>query len=557
LHLGTSLLVWIVLGELSIPGAFLAALLFAVHPVNVESVAWISQRKTIMAGLFALLSIYWYLKADRPAAPHEARLIRYGAWPWYALSLAAFVLGMLSKASIATLPFILLLIVWWRRGRLTRGDLVRMAPFVMIAIPLVAVNMWFRGHGGTVGRSADCFQRLAGAGAVPWFYLYKALVPVKLIFFYPQWDIQTDRLRWWLPLTAALVVTTALWWSRRTTWGKNLLFGWGFFWLALVPVLGLADAPYMSWSLVADHYQYVAIIAVLAMLAAGWSGWRARLAPKVRSVALIMPALIVSISMLLTSRQCYMYRDQETLYRTVIRDNPDSWMALCNLGGMLVDANRSQEAVPLLRRALELIPNFADAENNLGLALFNLGQPQQAISCFERALEIKPDYALAHNSWGYVLLQTDRQQDALDHFRQALAMQPYFADAENNIGLALLKLQRTPEAVGHFEQAIRIRPDFVEAHNNMAMVRVNAGQLQDALANLQKAQQLKPDSAEICANLASIHAQMHNTADATALAKKAIELAKAQGQSEVTQRMETLLESLRVGPASALPPTDP
>jgi hypothetical protein len=203
LHIITGLLIWIILHRLSIPGAFVAALLFAVHPVNVETVAWISQCKGLLAMLFFLLSILSYLQAEEPA--QRDRGVSVDRWYW--LSLVAFALAMLSKGSVAILPAVLLGIVWWLRP-LTRRDLLRTLPFVLIAVVLVRVNVWFQTH-GTEGhiRSAGVMERLVGAGAVVWFYLSKALVPVDLAFIYPQWHVQVNQVWWWLPLLAAVAVT--------------------------------------------------------------------------------------------------------------------------------------------------------------------------------------------------------------------------------------------------------------------------------------------------------------------------------------------------------------
>ena len=223
MHIVEALLIWIILRKLSIPGAFLAAMIFAVHPVNVESVAWIAQRKNMMAMLFFLLSILWYLKAGMPTASVGMAPARShgGPWEreqtfssfilhpssfhfWYWLSLAAFVLAMLSKGSVAVLPVLLLGIVWWLRP-LTRRDLLRIAPFFLIAVVLTGVNMWFQTHGTEIViRTAGFTERLLGAGGVVWFYLYKALLPLDLAFIYPQWHIEAGNPLWWLPLVGGV-----------------------------------------------------------------------------------------------------------------------------------------------------------------------------------------------------------------------------------------------------------------------------------------------------------------------------------------------------------------
>ncbi len=194
LHVAAAILIWVILEKLAIGGAFLAALLFALHPVNVESVAWIAQRKDALAMVFFLLSILSYLQGDLQSPPPQFRFCRPGARRWYWLSLLAFLLAMLSKGSVAVLPAILLLIVWWQRRRIATGDIVRVAPYLLVAVVLTPVNIWYQTHGtGYVFRDATWAERLIGAGGVVWFYLSKALAPVNLVLVYPQWRIELGR----------------------------------------------------------------------------------------------------------------------------------------------------------------------------------------------------------------------------------------------------------------------------------------------------------------------------------------------------------------------------
>ena len=282
LHIAACLLIWLLLHQLFIPGAFFAALLFAIHPVNVETVAWIAQRKNLLALVFFLLSILAYLRADENRqlreemeGPQSDRQHLASIGPWYWLSLLAFLLAILSKGSAVVLPEVLLLIMWWQRGRIAKTDVLGILPFFLLARVMTPVVSWFVTHAGTDVREASILERFAGAGSVVWFYLSKALLPIHLLFVYPQWRIETDELRWWLPLAAAVVVTFALWgWhGPRALWRHALLFAWLFFYVALVPVAGLTDTGYMQYSLVADHYQYTALIAVAAFVAAALTAW--------------------------------------------------------------------------------------------------------------------------------------------------------------------------------------------------------------------------------------------------------------------------------------------
>jgi len=264
LHIASAILFWALLRRLRIPGALLAAAIFTVHPVNIESVAWIAERKNTLSLCFSLLSALWFVMDESEPAGRSRR--------WYALSLAGFVLAMLSKGSAASLPLVLLLIVWWIRDRITARDLIRVAPFFIVAAALTLVNLWFRTHGdGEVFREATLAERIAGAGAIVWFYVLKAFWPVRLAFVYPLWKIDAGEIQWWVPLAGAVLLTAVLLLYRERTWGRAGLFAWSFYCVSLLPVLGLVDTPFMRYSLVADHYQYTAILGLAALVAAGLS----------------------------------------------------------------------------------------------------------------------------------------------------------------------------------------------------------------------------------------------------------------------------------------------
>ena len=397
LHLLTALLIWAILRKLFIPGAFLAGLIFALHPANVESVAWIAQRKNLLAMLFFLFSILCYVKFLELARPRPTskQITSTGHIPlstfssviphpssfrfWYWSSLAAFVLAMLSKGSVIVLPALLLGIIWWLRP-LTIRDMAQMSPFFAVAAALAVVNVWFQTHGtDLVIRTATFNERLLGAGGVVWFYLYKALVPLNLLFVYPQWRIEAGNPLWWLPLAAAVLVT-ALLWRYRHGWSRPLLFAWGFFCAALLPVLGFADVYFMKFSLVANHYQHIALIGPVALATAGLSALRGRLQVPARRTA--NAAAIVAMCALarLTYAQSSLYSNELTLYQATLEKNPDSWMTQNNLADVLFQAGRLSEAIEHYRQALQVRPDYADAQNNLGFALNTLGRRQEAMA---------------------------------------------------------------------------------------------------------------------------------------------------------------------------------
>jgi tetratricopeptide (TPR) repeat protein len=493
LHIAEVLLIWVILRKLSIPGAFLAAMIFAVHPVNVESVAWIAQRKNTMAMLFFLLSILWYLKAAMPTASADMAAVRSHGGPWervtspwplppspwplfYWLSLAAFVLAMLSKGSAVILPVLLLGIVWWLCP-LTRRDLVRTAPFFLVAAMLAIVNVWFQTHGsGEVLRIAGFLERVLGAGGVLWFYLYKALFPIDLAFVYPQWHIAAGNPLWWLPLLAALMVTAVLW-RYKATWSRPFLFAWGFFCVALLPVMGFTDVGFMKYSLVADHYQHIAIIGMIALVSAGWSKWH-RLGRSGMSWLATLIAVAAAVAFtFLTYRQNEIYRDAVTLYQAALEKNPGFWMGRGNLAGVLYKAGRTQDAVEQYERALTLNPDYFEAHNNLGAILVEIGRPEQAI----------------------------------EHCMKVVLLKPNYAEPRYNLGNAYKAAGLYPHAIEAYGQALRLKPDLIEAYFNLALV----------------------------------YAEIHKSSEAIDTGRKALELARSKNQTALAKKIEDWLNNYR------------
>jgi len=502
LHLAECLLLWRILARLRLPGAFLAALLFAVHPVNVESVAWIAQRKNLVAMLFFLGSIYCFIKAE-PAAAGAARPGKDGR-VWYWLSLASFVLAMLSKGSVAMLPVVLLGLIAWRR-KIEPRDLLRLLPFFLVAIGLAAVDVWFQEHGGTEAiRNAGILERVLGAGGVIWFYLGKALWPRPLIFVYPQWRVDPGDWRWWLPLLAAIAVTVLLAraaWTRRENGVVRSapLAAWLYFCVMLVPVLGLTDVYFMKYSLVADHYQHLALIGVAAFAGSSWARW------KFKGSAALAAAVALALAGL-TWRQCLDYRDAETLYRATIANNPSCWMAHNNLGNLWVGVpGRLNDALAQYEEAMRLRPDLPEMHNNLGEVWMKVpGHLNDALAQLEEALRLKPDYAGAHNNLGDALLaMPGRTNEAIAQYREALRLQPNYAEARTNLANALATLPGgLADAIAQYEQALRMNPGLAEAHNNLgyALVRV-PGRLNEAIAQYEEALRLQPDYAGAHLNL--------------------------------------------------------
>lgn len=578
LHIASTLLICAALRKLRIPGAYLAAILFAVHPVNVESVAWIAQRKGLLAAVFFLLSILSFLHDDyvRATNPPSSGRARFGG-RWYWVGLLSFVLAMLSKGSVATLPLILLLLAWWQRGRIASSDLLRAAPFALAAILLTAVHVHFQSGGlSETIRDAGFAQRLAGAAAAVWFYLDKAIWPLDLIFVYPQWAIQAGSIIWWLPLIAAVALTAVLVWRRNTWWGRPLLFAWIYFCLVLVPVLGFTDVGYMKHSLVADHYQYLAIVAVTALVAAVCTNLhRHASAPVMRPAILVTIVAIVAALTLLTRKQSGFYESPVTLYRATLEKNPTTWLIHNDLGVELDAVGQTQEAIECYNRALQIKSNYADARNNLALALEKTGRIPEAIEQFHQSLKIQPsdpkvqlNLALAllesgqtddavkqaqeavpllprdaklYDNLGQILLRAGRPAQSVPYFEQSLQLDPADAQAYNNFATALAKLGRIPEAIERFQKAIALRPKAASIHKNLGRALDKANRPQDALEQYRQAVELKPDDADSLAALAGALADAGQTQQAIEQFERLL-LLRPESAPDVHCAMGTVLD---------------
>jgi Flp pilus assembly protein TadD len=534
LHALSAVLLWRVLQRLNIPGALLAAAIFALHPVNVESVAWISEGKNTLAMFFYAGALLAWLKFEDS-----------GRGRWYGLALAAFALALFSKSAVAPLPVVLLGIAWWRRGRVGWKDVQQVAPFFAMAAAVCWVTVWFHYHramGHDVVRTDDFWSRLAGAGWAVWFYLYKAVLPLNLAFVYPRWRIDARNVLTYLPLVL-LAAAFVLCWRCGRGWGKGLFFGLAYFVVMLLPILGFLNIYFMRYSLVADHWEYFAIIGPITLAAA-----------LIRR-PVVAAALLLTLATL-TWRQCRTYQDNETLWRTTMARNPgstiarnnlsralldkgraDEAMLLCqsvlathpndvtaqfNLGDSLLQKGRLDEAIAHFQKALELQPAMAGIPCSIGEAYLKKGQMNAAIRSFQRAIELQPDYPAAFCNLGYALLQEGRRTEAMAAYNKALELDPRYALAHNDLGNILLQSGRTDQAMDHFRQAAEILPDFAEARFNMAEVFLARGRLDDAISQYKKALEIRPDLAGADYKLGNIFAQQGREAEAVSHYERAL-----------------------------------
>ncbi len=551
LFIADALLVWAVLHVLKIPYAFVAAILFVVHPVNVESVAWIAQRKNVLSLFFFLLSLLCYLWSDSTLFTSKKALTRKSPSPektmgWYLLSLLSFVFAMLCKGSVATLPLLLILIAWWRRGHLIQRDFVRTIPFFAVAALLTVVNIWFRGHGPMQSlRDITFLERLLGAAAVVWFYLGKAILPIQLSFVYPQWHISSGKWQWWLPLLAGLLTTAVLWSQRRRPVGNAVLFSWCCFCAALLPVMGFIDIYFMHYSLVADHYQYLAIIPVLALVAAGLSAFEHRFFNHPTIAATSCVAVLVVPLSLLAWHQSHLYAGPLVLYRDTLEKNPDSSIIHNNFARTLADAGHLDQAIDECRQSVRLDPSNAEAYGNLGMVLYKAGRVEESLAPLEQTLGLRPGSAKAQYGVATALFQLGRLTDAIEHLEAAIRLDPNYPQAQALYGLALEKAGRLPEALEHIELAIELSPQERAPHFNCGNTLLQLRRPEEAIRQFQEAVRIDPNYLYAWSGLSTALAQAGRRDDAILIAERTISLARNKNQPDFAQRLESWLANYR------------
>jgi len=528
LHACSAVLVWRLLRRLNVPAAWFCAAVFALHPVHVESVAWVTERKNVLAGLFYLLSLKCYLDFDRDRTT-----------PRYFAALALFVLALLSKTVVCSLPLVLLLIGWYRGGAWKWRDLINLLPFFVVGGALGLLTVWLEryqvgAHG--IDWELTFAQRILIAGRALWFYAASLLWPAQLCFIYPRWEPNPGHLLEWLaPLGVVAVLVTL--WVLRARWGRGPLVALLFFVVTLVPALGFFDVFPFLFSFVADHFQYLASLGFIVLVVggvahalAGRTGalWRQARVPVAVIALLVLGAL--------TAKRCQVYRDEETLYGDTLAKNPAAWMAHFNLGLILHERGDTDLAFEHFRRtvqlrppyhkahtmlarcykerddldraiqhyraALQAEPRLVEANLNLGLLYALRRQYQQAIPLYRRALALRSPLPEANLALGNALLAVRDLDGAVEQYRRTLEAWPNDAPARAALGLALLWLGRVDDAVRELEAALALQPDLLEKRLLLAEVFRRRGQYARALGVLRQGLAHSPDHPRIAGALA-------------------------------------------------------
>ena len=493
LHAANTVLLWRVLLRLAVPSAWLVAAVFAVHPLHVESVAWTIERKDVLSGLFYLACILTWLRFSEgdstrltghaqgtvklgnrtPGTPlggrgrdaHVPRGNRHARGPhgrdaadsetpstgwtgeraWrYCLALTLLAAGMLAKNMVVTLPAALVILHWWRHGRMTVRALLRLVPFFGVALSLVAVDLWMVTAATPAAFGYSLVERTLIASRAVWFYVGKLAWPADLAVVYPHWDVHVGDPLAWAGLGAAAALVGTLWFFRDRI-GREPLAGVAFFAVTLSPTLGFVDHTYMLFSFVADRYQYLAGIGVMAVVIGAAASAVGRLPAAWRMGAMGGAAVVLALLGALTWRQAGIYSDEVTFFRHVIAHNPTAAGAHLNLAKALIALDQAEEAVTAARIAVAQRPDSHDAHVNLGIALSHLERFDEAEDHFRRAVEIAPGESSPLANLGVLLSRQNRLDEAETHLRRALEIAPRDLSVLGNLA-KLLDIRQQPEA---------------------------------------------------------------------------------------------------------------
>jgi tetratricopeptide (TPR) repeat protein len=560
LHFASSMLLWIILRRLKIPGAWLAAAVFALHPINVESVAWVTERKNVLSGFFYLAALWAYLirmqndecsvqnenqetasgssssdqtlslNSDPNPTPvqidsahhrHKYKGRRWGGW--YFVALGLFVLALLSKTVACSLPVGILLICYYRYGRVAARRWVEMLPFFVIG----GVLAWFTAHFeatqvGARGPDWDLtfVQRVLIAGHALCFYAWQLFWPTKLSFVYPKWQINTHSVLQWLYVVIAIAALAASW-IYRSKIGRGAFVGLAFYVTAIFPALGFINIYPMRYTYVADHYQYLAGMGLIVWFVAGCEWYAEFVDPKddlprlkkwvwhvvSTDVPFVLPL------MMLTYTQALGYQSKATLWADTLSKNPDSWMVHLNMGHVYVEQHDGRNAMKEYREAEKLSPDIPDPHYNVGYRLDVNGDYTGALNEFAKAIADDPNYALAYYGRGNVLRKTGKLKEAVEAYQQAIHAQPSYADAWYNMGYTDELLHDTAAAKSAYEHTVAIAPNYPGARENLAKIFISEGNTNAAVEQYELAINADPHNVQCTVALLRLLARLNRPTD--------------------------------------------
>ena len=527
LQTATAILLFLALREITgflWRSAFVAAV-FAIHPLRAESVAWVAERKDVLSGVFFMLTLWTYVRYVRSPKPMG----------WYLAMLFCFGLGLMSKPSVVTLPFVLLLLDYWSLNRMNtttlRRIIVEKIPLFLLSLACCIPTVFAEKTDMMPLESYSLYFRIENAIVSYVIQMEHMVYPTNLAPFYPY----PNAIPWWEVVLAGMLLAgiCAIVWAQRRTrpW---LLVGWLWYLGMLFPNIGLIQVGDYAR---ADRYTYlpeIGLVLALTWLGADWcTPWRHR------RVALASLSTVILVALIFCARiQAACWRNSETLWNRALACTSSNSIAHYNLGVELYRKGRMDEAISHYQEALQIEPDYAEARNNLGNALLQRGDVDDAISNYQKALQIKPDYAEACNNLGAVLLRKGQVDEAISDFKQALQIKPNLAEAYNDLGNALFQQRNLDGAISNYQKALQIKPDYADACNNLGLVLLQKGKPDEAILRFQEALRIDPDIALTQHNLGSALLQKGDLDQAIIHFQRAVQLdpgdAKFRGDLVIT-----------------------
>lgn len=557
LHAVGAILLWRVLLRLRFSEgvALVCAAIFAVHPVHVESVAWICERKNVLSGALYFLAMlaffrFYRYEDDEPIAAHR--------WPWLAMTIALYLLSELAKTVTVTLPVILLVIVWWKRARLTRRDIAIALGMLVLGLPLCYPAMWTQRHVVVAyGPEFDqtLLQRVLIAGRVIWFYAGKIVLPTNLTFIYPKWDINPAVWWQWLfPITAA--ATPFALWRLRDRIGRGPLAAVLCFGITLAPASGFFRIYWHRYSYVADHVQHLASTAIVVLLVCAAASLLQRFV-RARATPMLVAAVVIGVLGVQAFVQCFAYRDAMTLWQDTIAKDPTSWMAISNRGVQYELLGDEARARADYERAIEINPKHYESLGNLATILTREKNYARAESLARRANEANPRYSPAYHALAKLALETGRPGEAVAVYRQAIDSRPRDSEMRYNLAVALARIGEIAESYTRFAEALKRNEDDAMTLRAMGRFLELQSRRGDAIAFYRKA--LAKDSSDIesMQRLAWLLATvsddaLRDGAEAVRLGERGVELTRGQAPEMLDALAAAYAEAGRFDEAATL-----
>ena len=510
LHALNTVLVFLLLRSLTgtTRRSLLVAALFGCHPLHVESVAWVAERKDVLSTCFGFLALLFYARWARGRIEKEREQDRGGfrsprsafTSSSYWLAFVFYLLGLLSKPMLVTWPFVILLLDYWPLERFQPGCAWRLVrekiPFVALTAAASVMTFVISKHGGVLAAGEGLPLGARGGNALVSYcrYLGKLFWPTNLAVFYPHpghWPPAQVLLAGGL-----LLGISGLLFARRRRF-PFLLMGWLWYGGMLVPAIGLVQVAGLA---MADRYTYLPSLGVLIL--AVWGAYDMARRRQPRLIGLAAGAAAIVLCLALTRQQLGYWKDSVTLFRHALAVTENNCLARNNLGNALYEEGQTDEAISQFQEAIRLKPDDAEVHYNLGLALVRKGQAGEAIRQYQEAVRLKPDYARAHNNLGIELAKNGQVDEAIREFEETILLKPDYVDAHNNLGNAFAKQRQVGEAISQFQEAVRLKPDYALSHNNLGMALAEKGQIDEAVIQFQEALRLKPDYTQARNNLA-------------------------------------------------------